>query len=365
MTEPSAKVTLRVPASVARFIRPDAPYDIKLAIAHGTMPLGTADLLIALLVFLRGWDEGLRQQAVVTLRELPAGMLLPALRHPETHPQVLDMVLRHRLHELSIMETLLVHPELTDDSLLFAAQHAQGHVLQMISHNQVRLLLCPALVQALIDNPHVDRATKYRLGWREDGGAEADEAAAETAAASARPDAAEDEAEAGKEFSDDDLSAEHLASLAAGDFDPEAMDALDPMSKYQMVQEMAIAEKIKMAMTGDKEWRGLLVKEANKMVSSAVLRNPRVTEQEVFTVAKNRSTAEELVRIILLNREWLKNYEIKKALVAHPRTPLNKAVRMMESLAERDLKTLAKSRDVAQAITNNARRLVFYKSQKK
>ncbi len=124
---------------------------------------------------------------------------------------------------------------------------------------------------------------------------------------------------------------------------------------------MPVAEKIKMAQTGDKEWRSLLIREANKMVSSAVLKNPRITEGEVLAVAKNRSASDDLIRIILLNRDWLKNYEMKKALVTHPRTPLQKAMRFMTFLTEKDIKELAKSRNVSQAIVNNARRMLMNK----
>ena len=38
-----------------------------------------------------------------------------------------------------------------------------------------------------------------------------------------------------------------------------------------MSLEMKVAEKIKMGLTGDKEWRTLLLREANKLVTSAVL----------------------------------------------------------------------------------------------
>jgi hypothetical protein len=120
-----------------------------------------------------------------------------------------------------------------------------------------------------------------------------------------------------------------------------------------------------MALTGDKEWRNIFLKDANKLVSSAVLKNPRITDGEVLAVAKNKSASEELIRLITLNREWVKSYEIKKALILHPRTPLPKALRYMEILTEKDIKSLAKSRGVSQVIVNNARRMLMAKQRKK
>ena len=143
--------------------------------------------------------------------------------------------------------------------------------------------------------------------------------------------------------------------------EPEDDEAL---SKYQKALEMGVSDKIKMALTGDKEWRGIFIKDANKLVSSAVMKNPRITDGEVLAIAKNKSSSDELIRLITLNREWVKNYEIKKALIDHPRTPLPTALRYMNVLTEKDIKTLAKSRGVSQVIVNNARRMLIAKEKK-
>jgi hypothetical protein len=130
-----------------------------------------------------------------------------------------------------------------------------------------------------------------------------------------------------------------------------------------MSLEMGVADKIKAALTGDKEWRGLLVNDSNRLVSAAVLKNPRITEGEVNAIARNKSSSEELIRLILLNREWTKNYAIKLALIMHPRTPMGNALRFMGALTEKDLKNLVKSREVSPVIANNARRMLMSKNR--
>ena len=71
-----------------------------------------------------------------------------------------------------------------------------------------------------------------------------------------------------------------------------------------------------------------------------------------------------MIRIILLNREWLKSYDMKMALMKHPRTPVAKALRFMSILSEKDLKTISKSKDMSAVLVNNARRLLMVKEQK-
>jgi hypothetical protein len=60
----------------------------------------------------------------------------------------------------------------------------------------------------------------------------------------------------------------------------------------------------------------------------------------------------------------MKNYEIRKALVSHPKTPLPKALRFIGELGLRDLKELARSRNVSNVIATSARKEVERKTKR-
>jgi hypothetical protein len=126
---------------------------------------------------------------------------------------------------------------------------------------------------------------------------------------------------------------------------------------------LSIGEKIKMAMTGDKEWRLLLIKETNKLVSTAVLKNPRLTDPEVLAIAKSIELNEEIIRLICMNKEWLKIYPIRKALVENSKTPLPKALRFLTTLNDKDIQALSKSRNISSVIAQQAQRLVRSKKR--
>jgi len=156
--------------------------------------------------------------------------------------------------------------------------------------------------------------------------------------------------------------------------EPEAEPAEDPeeepvaedeayQSKYQLAQSMGVGDKIKVALTGDKEWRSLLIKDSNKLVNSAVVKNPRITEPEILMIAKSVIQNEEILRIICQNKEWIKNYSIRKALVLNNKTPLPVAIRFMGFLTEKDLLGMAKSRNISSVLANNARRMVSNKKK--
>lgn len=131
------------------------------------------------------------------------------------------------------------------------------------------------------------------------------------------------------------------------------------LSKFKMAQAMGIGEKIKMALTGDKEWRSILIKDANKLVSGGVIKNPRITEAEVLAMIKAGIQNDEIMRLICANREWTKNYNIRKALISNNRTPVQNAMKYLETMGEKDLAFFGKSKNISSAVSTMAKRILL------
>jgi hypothetical protein len=117
-------------------------------------------------------------------------------------------------------------------------------------------------------------------------------------------------------------------------------------------------------MTGDKEVRSILVKDANKLVQEAVLDSPRITEAEVVAVANSRSIADELLRKIAGKRVWMKNYQLRVALVNNPKTPLPTALKILPTLMAADLKRLTMNRGVSNVLVSSAQRFLIKKQHR-
>jgi hypothetical protein len=132
-------------------------------------------------------------------------------------------------------------------------------------------------------------------------------------------------------------------------------------SLLQRVGSMTVAERIKLALHGNREARMLLLRDSNRLIRRFVLQNPRVADDEAIAIAKNRSADDELLRIIAERREWAKNYQVRHALVTNPKTPLTIALRFLSGLYERDIRALAKSKNVSATIAAQAKRIVIQK----
>jgi hypothetical protein len=113
---------------------------------------------------------------------------------------------------------------------------------------------------------------------------------------------------------------------------------------------MGVGERMKAAMKGTKEERAVLIRDPNKLVSVSVLSSPKLSESEVESFSKLSNVSEEVLRIIGMNRGWIKNYGVIAALTKNPKTPLGVSMRFVQRLTERDLKLIAMDRNLQEPL---------------
>lgn len=117
-------------------------------------------------------------------------------------------------------------------------------------------------------------------------------------------------------------------------------------SLFQKIQTMSVSEKLDLARKASKEARSILIRDSNKLVQLAVANSPKITESEILAIASNRQVNDDVLKEIAMNKEWLRNYQIRLALVNNPKTPLSIAMAQVNYLNRRDLSLLAKSKGV-------------------
>ena len=129
----------------------------------------------------------------------------------------------------------------------------------------------------------------------------------------------------------------------------------------KLIQGLSTAQKIALALKGNKEARTILIRDRNKLVCSAAIRSPRVTEPEIISAAKSRSASDDVIRIICRTKDMIRSYAVKLALVQNPKTPQQLSMRFLTLLRSHDLRTLARSKNIPSAVSAQARRMVARK----
>jgi hypothetical protein len=296
------KIRLRISPQAASYLEKETPREEKLKAAKGQVALSPNDLVVLLLCMTRNMDEEIGRTALETLRELPIEVLTAVCDAADANPGVLDVIAKLHFRKGEVFDKIMSHSRTHPDTVAFLA-----------SQEAPTAPADPQAAHAVLPEPPTGCGN--------------------TAPEAPPPEEAEDSEKEDEEFK----------------------------SKYQLAQQLGVKEKIKMALTGDKEWRMLLVKDNNNLVSESVLKNPRITDQEVLVIAKSSLKNDEIFRIVCTNKDWTKNYQIKKALIENSKTPLQHSLRFLSSLTEKDLGLLAKSKNVSSVITTQARRMLFNK----
>ena len=127
-------------------------------------------------------------------------------------------------------------------------------------------------------------------------------------------------------------------------------------SEPQVLANLPVMQRVKLAMKGTREQRGQLIRDSNKLVSMAVLSSPKVTETEIEAFAKMANLTEDVLRVIGTNRAWTKNYNVIAGLAKNPKTPPAISMTFLQRLNEKDLKMLTTDRNAPEAVRIAARK---------
>ena len=320
---------------VAAWAGPGAPEGRRLAAARGAVPMPPADLLELLHRLARDPSGKVRDEAVRTWDSLPDRVFLQALSDRRLSPGVLDRIAATRGGSRALCLKVLEHPAVGARTLARFAGSPDPEVLERVARNQRVLLQASEVIDAVLANPRLPAAERSHL-----------------AAVAGREEAVE---EAPPEEDLPDLPPDLPPELL--DDDQEPVQA-EPENLYRLVRSMSVAEKIRLAMLGSKSARRLLVRDTNKAVVRAVVQSPKIREDEVLAIAQDRTVSEEIIRMIVQRRDWLKSYPIRLALCQNPKTPLPRALRLLETLQERDLRQISKSRNVPSPVSSGAVRVL-------
>lgn len=405
---------------VAAIITGEVPPPARLAAARGLLPMAQADLLEVLVALEKSDDAELANAARQTLASQEQEGVLIIAEDKETAPSVLNYLAKSPNAGKRVHEAIALNTSTPDDAIAqLAATTKEGNILEIIALNQQRLVRLPQIIDAILANPAKTveaerRAKETRLEFFEkERGAQqiADEfrarsqvvqelresgqfAAAEfieVAESIGVEDglAAEDVWIIAKhiEVTDDELLIEDdswlgleiIEEMYEESFEQRLANAeriigetlmeegeqtADRVALIRKIMVMSVKDRMKLALKGDREARSILIRDANRIVSSGVVKNPRITDKEVEAIAAMRTVSDDVLRLIALNKTWARQYPIIHNLVRNPRTPVPTAIGILPRIYTKDLKGISQNRNVSEAIRRQATRLFMARGGK-
>jgi hypothetical protein len=337
------------------------PRDIVVTIARGFLPLAQEDLVAVLAYLGTSGDPELTELARTSLNDVPSRAIIDFAANESAAPGHLERLLRVS-SDPYVLEALIRNRAVPDHAVAELARRAEARVQEVIVINHSRILRAPEILDALLENPaataNIRRLVhEVREEFFVKKAARAAEEEPEIIDVPLDPIA--DLLERAEAAQEEEEAAAPTLQLSEAEKKDERASVV-----WTRLQYMSLSEKVRLAYRGDRMIRMLLVRDRNKLICSAVMRNPRMNEQEAEAIAGMRNVDEEVLRILGMRRDWMGKYKIMLTLVRNPKAPLGVVLPFINRLTLRDLKGLKDDRGVQQVVREMARKAYLNQSKK-
>lgn len=353
------------------------PAGVMRSAARGALAVPPAEML-EILIFLTEHPL-FGEQARMTLAGFDDAGSAAAVSDPNTPNEVLNYFLSPRNRRPKLLLPLFNNPSVSEETLATIAETATRETTEILLASE-RVMRSEIVLRPLLNNPNLtpeehiqisDKLTQLGVDVAEEFGTITDHAVLEWLKEHfAELQAEEREAKpftlmgGMDELGGDEATAVTAEAIAAAKGQSKGKDEDERLSTLQKLAKMNVAERIKVAMLGTKEERSILIRDGSKLVSSAVLASPKVSEQEVEAFANMKNVRENVLRDIARSHKFKKNYVVLKNLCNNPRTPLDLSLGLMKNLMGPDLKILSMNKNVPETLRKMAAKLLDTRSNR-
>ena len=359
-----------------------APEVIKLAAARGLLPFSNEEMLEALVVLTNDDSDSIRSVAAATMDKLDPLTFIGLASERNTPASVLGFLCLWRQAPRELIEAALFNTATPDAALAqLAATTRHPAIIEAISFKQQSLIRSPAIIEAILANPAKTPEAERRV--REvrveffDKQFGAQMVAEERS--TVKVGGLEDLIRLGlvDEGIDDSFVFEYEEQYGPFDDRPPNPDeyldvqqivtdiasqeseevSVDRMPVFFQVAMMSVKERVMLAIKGTREARMILIRDPNRIIATAVLKNPRISDTEIENIAAMKSVPEDVLRQIGQNRAWTRTYPVIHNLVRNPRTPIGTSLGFLNRIQSRDMRALSVNKNIPDVIRSTAYRL--------
>jgi hypothetical protein len=137
---------------------------------------------------------------------------------------------------------------------------------------------------------------------------------------------------------------EHLARLLARTADDSSDETPEKKQNiWDRVRALSQMEKLLLAVKADRSERALLLQDNDPRVLLSLLRNPRLTVDEVARLAKSSFLNYQIADVIIKTGQWMANLDVRLGLIHNAKTPPAFALRILPTLPESEVRSIARA----------------------
>ena len=114
-------------------------------------------------------------------------------------------------------------------------------------------------------------------------------------------------------------------------------------TSWDRVRALSQTEKLLLAVKADRSERAVLIQDNDPRVLLSVLRNPRLTIDEVVRIAKSSFVNFNIIDVIMKTPQWMTSLDLRLGLIHNPKTPQAVALRILPTLPDNEVRAIARA----------------------
>jgi hypothetical protein len=112
---------------------------------------------------------------------------------------------------------------------------------------------------------------------------------------------------------------------------------------WDRIRTLSQMEKILLGVKAERSERAVLLQDNDPRVLLSLLRNPRLTVDEVARMAKSSFLTYQIADVIMKSAQWMSNLDVRLGLIHNPKTPPAFALRILPTLPDADVRAIARA----------------------
>lgn len=311
--------------------------ELRLYAAEGLLPLPPNELLALQILLSQIDDNEVASRARRTIEAERAAAIGDFVSEDAT-PQEITWLARN-LDRPEILGAVVRRRDVANALLVELAPRLDEERQEAMLLRQDRIVDAPEILDALEQNPRLSGYAKRRIAeYRQH--------------------------LIGKLGDFDEASDEELQAAieSVRSIEPEGEKDQSTDLTENQIRGLTPSAKLKLARSAKGALRFILVRDSLSRVALTVLQTGGFSDLEIESVARNRGVCDEVLDAIAINRQWSRRYPVVLALCSNPRTRVTTSLKLLPQLAARDLRGLAKDRNISDTVRSRASRLYTMKT---
>mgnify|MGYP004390195723 CR=1 FL=1 len=128
------------------------------------------------------------------------------------------------------------------------------------------------------------------------------------------------------------------------------IDATSTVPIHKQLKELGVSDRVRLARQATRPVRALLLRDIEKRIHLEVVKNPKITDEEIVEATKISNLSPGALRYIATQRKYTRRRDVVLNLIYNPSTPSDQSMKLIGTLNQSELLKIMRSNRVREKL---------------